>query len=87
MDLWRTTLRTYRAQIETTTRPALGSVSLTRLSAKHPDDLYGVMKTDGKSPKTIRKHHAIISVALHQAKPILTWSKMALCMQLVTDNV
>jgi len=67
LDLSPTTLRTYRAQIETTIRPTLGKVGLTRLSAKHLDDLYGVMKTDGKTPKTIRNHHAIISAALHQA--------------------
>jgi integrase len=31
------------------------------------DDLYGTMKDAGKTPKTIRNHHAIISAALHQA--------------------
>jgi integrase len=67
MDLSPTTLRTYRAQIKRTIRPRLGKVKLNQLSAKHLDDLYGVMKDDGKSPKTIRNHHAIISSALHQA--------------------
>lgn len=67
MDLSATTMRTYRSQIETTIRPALGKVALSRLSAKHLDDLYGVMKDAGKTPKTIRNHHAIISAALHQA--------------------
>jgi integrase len=67
LDLSPTTMRTYRAQIEQTIRPALGKVPLTRLNAKQLDDLYGAMKTADKTPKTIRNHHAIISAALHQA--------------------
>jgi integrase len=67
MDLSPTTLRTYRSQIERTIRPSLGKVTLTRLTAKNLDALYGAMKDAGKSPKTIRNHHAIISAALHQA--------------------
>jgi integrase len=67
LDLSPTTMRTYRAQIEQTIRPALGKVPLTRLNAKQLDDLYGAMKTAEKTPKTIRNHHAIISAALHQA--------------------
>lgn len=66
MDLSPTTLRTYRAQVERTIRPRLGKVALTRLTPKNLDDLYGQMKEDGQSPKTIRNHHAIISSALHQ---------------------
>ena len=67
MDLSPTTLRTYRAQVGRTIRPRLGKVKLTRLTTKNLDDLYGQMKDEGKSPKTIRNHHAIISSALHQA--------------------
>ncbi|PZR77937.1 MAG: hypothetical protein DLM65_14435 [Candidatus Aeolococcus gillhamiae] len=67
LDLSPTTMRTYRSQIQSTIRPALGKVPLARLSAKHLDDLYGTMKNAGKVPKTIRNHHAIISAALHQA--------------------
>ncbi len=67
MDLSPTTLRTYRAQIEQTIRPALGKIQLARLTAKNLDDLYGAMKDRELSPKTIRNHHAIISSALHQA--------------------
>lgn len=66
MDLSPTTLRTYRAQVKRTIRPRLGKVALTRLTPKNLDDLYGQMKEDGQSPKTIRNHHAIISSALHQ---------------------
>jgi integrase len=67
LELSPTTMRTYRAQIKGTIRPRLGKVPLTALTAKHLDDLYGAMKTAGKSTKTIRNHHAIISAALHQA--------------------
>jgi integrase len=66
MDLSPTTIRTYRAQIERTIRPNLGKVTLNRLTAKNLDALYGAMKNAGKSPKTIRNHHAIIATALHQ---------------------
>jgi integrase len=66
MDLSPTTLRTYRSQIERTIRPSLGKVNLNRLTAKNLDALYGSLKEAGKSPKTIRNHHAIISAALHQ---------------------
>ena len=67
LDLSPTTMRTYRVQIKLTIRPRLGKVPLTALTAKHLDDLYGAMKSAGKSTKTIRNHHAIISAALHQA--------------------
>jgi len=67
LDLSPTTLRTYRAQLNRNVRPRLGKLPLQRLTAKHLDNLYGTMKTDGLSPKTIRNHHAIISSALHQA--------------------
>ena len=55
-----------RAQIEWTIRPALGRTPLSRLTPKYLDDLYAFMKERGVSPKTIRKHHAIISSALRQ---------------------
>ena len=66
MDLSPTTLRTYRAQVEQIIRPRLGKIGLTRLTPKHLDDLYRHMKEEGRSPKTIRNYHAIISSALHQ---------------------
>jgi hypothetical protein len=39
---------------------------LTVLTPKHLDERYGMMKEEGRSPKTIRNYHAIISSALHQ---------------------
>jgi integrase len=67
LELSQTTIRNYRAQVERTIRPALGKVTLTRLNAKHLDDLYRSLKEEGRSAKTIRNHHATISAALHQA--------------------
>ena len=67
MDLSPTTLRSYRAQIERTIRPALGSIKVQRLGAKDLDDLYRAIKAKGLSPKTVRNHHAILAAALHQA--------------------
>ena len=66
LELSPTTLRNYRTQVEHTIRPALGKVQLNRLTAKNLDALYGAMKEDGKSAKTIRNHHGVISAALHQ---------------------
>jgi integrase len=66
LELSPTTLHNYRAQVEHTIRPALGKVQLNRLTAKNLDALYGAMKEDGKSAKTIRNHHSVISAALHQ---------------------
>jgi integrase len=67
LELSPTTLRNYRAQVEHTIRPALGKVQLSRLTAKNLDALYGAMKDEGKSAKTIRNHHAVISASLHQS--------------------
>jgi integrase len=66
VGLSASTLRTYRSQVERTIRPHLGAVQLSRLTAKHLDDFYTVMKADGRTQKTIRNHHAMISSALHQ---------------------
>ena len=66
VDLSPATLRTDRAQIEQTIRSALGKILLIRLTPKYLDDLYSAMKA-GRSPKTIRNHHAIVSAALQQA--------------------
>lgn len=67
LELSPTTLRMYRSQIEKTIRPTLGRLPLSRLNAKHLDDLYRAMREAGSSPKTIRNHHAVVSSALHQA--------------------
>ena len=66
LDRSPTTVRTYRSQIDKTIRPALGRLKVGRISARDLDDLYGAMKDQGSTAKTIRNHHAIISSALHQ---------------------
>ena len=67
LDLSPTTVRNYTSQVNGTIRPRLGKVKLHQLTAKHLDDLYGTLKDAGKSPKTIRNVHAILSAALHLA--------------------
>jgi integrase len=67
LDRSPTTVRTYRSQIDKTVRPALGKVKVGRISARHLDDLYGAMKEQGRTAKTIRNHHAIFSSAQHHA--------------------
>ena len=66
LDLSPTTIRNYKSQVERAIRPRLGKVPLSALTAKHLDDLYGPLKGAGKSPKTIRNIHAVLSAALHQ---------------------
>lgn len=67
LDLSPTTIRNYKSQVEHSIRPRLGKVLLSRLTPKHLDDLYGTLKADGLSAKSIRNVHAIISAALHQS--------------------
>jgi integrase len=67
VDLLPTTIRNYRSQVDNHVRPTLAKVKLARLTAKHLDDLYGALKDAGRSPKSIRNVHAILSSALHQA--------------------
>jgi integrase len=66
LDRSPVTIRNYQSQVDSSIRPTLGKVKLTKLSARHLDELYGAMKDSGASPKTIRNRHAIISAALHQ---------------------
>ena len=55
------------SQIDKTIRPGSREDSSSAESApEHLDDLYGAMKDQGSTAKTIRNHHAIISSALHQ---------------------
>src|SRR5579863_4476241 len=54
LDLSPTTIRNYKSQVEHSIRPRLGKVLLSRLTPKHLDDLYGTLKADGLSSKSIR---------------------------------
>jgi hypothetical protein len=75
LDLSPTTLRTYRSQIDQVIRPHIGKVILSRLTPKHLDDLYGQMKVEGKSPKTVarqrnpRRHHRALAEEHSVAEP------------------
>ena len=62
-----TTLRSFRSQIESRIRPAIGGVPVTELTARHLDEFYGQLKRSGLSPKTIWNYHATISAALSLA--------------------
>jgi integrase len=68
IELSPTTMRTYRSHVSHVLVPRLGRVQVTRLTAKHLDEVYGALKDSGRSPKTIRNVHATISSALHQAE-------------------
>jgi len=63
-----TTLREYRAIARRTVLPAIGSVRLSKLTAAHLDDLYASLTASGNKPTTVRRVHALIGAALHQAE-------------------
>ena len=59
--------REHRRSIERNILPAIGSLRLDRLTARHLDDLYRSMLGRGLSPSSVRRHHAILSAALRRA--------------------
>jgi integrase len=61
------TMREHRRSIERNILPAIGSVRLDRLTARHLDDLYRSLLARGLSPASVRRHHAILSAALRRA--------------------
>ena len=63
-----TTLREYRRIADTVVIPELGSIRLSRLTASHLDALYAKLTAKGNKPATVRRVHALISAALHQAE-------------------
>jgi integrase len=64
------TMREHRRCVEKNILPAIGSVRLDRLTARHLDELYGSMLARGLAPASVRRHHSILSAALHRA---VTW--------------
>lgn len=72
-----TTLREYRRLVERTIKPALGSVKLRNLTARHLDGLYGQLVDRGLAPASVHQVHSVCRRALVQAQ---RW-------QLVTRNV
>jgi len=63
-----TTVRKYHEIAERTVRPELGAIRLTKLSARDLDRLYAKLTTKGNAPATVRRVHALIGAALHQAE-------------------
>ena len=63
-----TTLDGYRINIESTIRPALGPIMLSKLTARDLDAFYGRLIADGTSPAMVMHHHRVISAALRQAE-------------------
>jgi len=62
-----TTVREYRAGARRVVIPALGSVRLDKLTAAQLDKLYAGLTAKGNKPATVRRVHALIGAALHQA--------------------
>ena len=73
-DRSKYTVREHRRSIEKTIGPALGSIRLDRLRAKHLDDFYRSLLRRGLSPGSVRRHHSILSAALTQA---VKWDRIA----------
>ena len=63
-----TTLREYRRIAETVLRPELGRIKLSRLTALDLDRLYSKLTAKGNKATTVRRAHALVSAALHQAE-------------------
>lgn len=61
------TMADYRGKIAGRINPVLGNVRLSKLSAPRLDDAYRRWQKDGLAAGTIRKQHAIIAAACHQA--------------------
>ncbi len=72
-----TTMRKYRQLAESVIRPELGRIRLSRLTARHLDQLYGTMTAKGNKPLTVRRLHTVIGAMLSQGE---RWD-------LVTTNV
>jgi integrase len=61
------TVREHRRSVERNIVPAIGSVRLDRLTARHLDELYLSLLARGLSPASVRRHHAVLSAALRRA--------------------
>ena len=63
-----TTMRKYRDLADRVVIPELGKVKLRALTARQLDKLYGDLTAKGNKATTVRRVHALISAALHQAE-------------------
>lgn len=62
------TLKKYRQIIEAVVRPELGHVRLAKLTSRDLDRLYAKLTKKGNKATTVRRVHALIGAALHQAR-------------------
>jgi len=62
------TIAGYRKKIESTIRPSLGDLPLSKVTVHTLDAFYGRLLDEGTSSATVVHHHRIISAALHQAE-------------------
>ena len=63
-----TTLREYRRIVDKVLKPEFGSIKLAELSAQDLDRLYAKLTKKGNKANTVRRVHALIGAALHQAE-------------------
>src|ERR1019366_2489454 len=62
------TLIRYRSAIDVRIVPGLGNLEVTKLTASDLDAFYGGLLRQGLHPLSVRKCHAVLSAALHQAE-------------------
>lgn len=60
-------LERYQSIVTQHMRPAIGCITLGKLRPAHIQNLYGVWLTEGLSPSTVQKHHAVLHAALDSA--------------------
>lgn len=65
-----TTMREHRRLVTKVIVPAIGHVKLTKLTARHLDQLYAKLTAEPRplAPASVRRCHAVIGAALHQAE-------------------
>lgn len=63
-----TTLREYRRLADKVVRPELGRVRLSKLTAANLDLLYAKLTAKGLKATSVRRVHALVGAALHQAE-------------------
>ena len=61
------TMKSHRRCVDKDIKPAIGSLRLDRLTARHLDTFYRALLDRGLSPATVRRHHSIVSAALSRA--------------------
>lgn len=63
-----TTMRMYRSIADGVVDPELGKIKVKALNAHQLDSLYAKLTAKGNKASTVRRVHALISAALHQAE-------------------